>query len=39
MSVIKLVIQKLKDMISWSDRLGKDEIDELKDIIKLLEEK
>jgi len=25
-------------MLSWSDRLGRDEIDELKDIIKQLKE-
>ena len=36
---MKEVIKRLKDMLSWSDRLGRDEIDELKDIIKLLEVK
>jgi|TARA_R100001591_G_scaffold3529_1_gene8355 hypothetical protein len=35
---MKEIIKRLKDMISWSDRLGRDEIDELKDIIKQLEE-
>ena len=33
---MKEVINRLKDMLSWSDRLGRDEIDEIKDIIKLL---
>tara|TARA_R100000697_G_scaffold71784_1_gene84040 strand:+ start:696 stop:806 length:111 start_codon:yes stop_codon:yes gene_type:complete len=33
---MKEVIKRLKDMLSWSDRLGRDEIDEIKDIIKLL---
>ena len=32
-------IRKLKDMLSWSDRLGSDEIHEISEIIKLLEKK
>jgi hypothetical protein len=30
-------IKRLKDMLSWSDRLGSDEIHEIKEIIKILE--
>ena len=35
---MKTIIKRLKDMISWSDRLGRDEIDEIKDIIKQLKD-
>jgi len=35
---MKEIIKRLEDMLSWSDRLGRDEIDELKDIIKQLKE-
>tara|TARA_B100001057_G_scaffold81553_1_gene77043 strand:+ start:246 stop:359 length:114 start_codon:yes stop_codon:yes gene_type:complete len=35
---MKIAIKKLQDMISWSDRLGSDEIIELREVIKLLKE-
>ncbi len=31
--------KRLKGMLEWSDRIGSDEIYEIKDIIKLLESK
>jgi len=34
---MKEAINRLKGMISWSDRLGSNEIYEIKEIIKLLE--
>ena len=30
-------LKRLKDMLSWSDRLGSDEIYEIREIIELLE--
>lgn len=30
-------IKRLKEMIQWSDRLGSDELIEIREIIKLLE--
>ena len=30
------VEKRLKDMLKWSDRLGSDEISEIKEIIKLV---
>lgn len=32
------VISRLKDIIAWSDRLGSDEIIEIRELIKLLED-
>jgi len=32
-----LAIKKLKDMLSWSDRIGSDEIHEIQETIKVLE--
>ena len=34
---MKEAIKRLKNMLSWSDRLGSDEIFEIRQIIKLLE--
>ena len=34
---MKQAIERLKQMISWSDRLGSDELLEIREIIKLLE--
>jgi len=34
---MKEAINRLKGMLKWSDRLGSDEIDEIKEIIKILE--
>ena len=31
-------IKRLKEMLNWSDRLGSDEIFEIQQIIKILEE-
>lgn len=35
---MKIVIQRLKNLLTWSDRLGSDEKDEIKLLIKMLEE-
>lgn len=35
---MKEIIKRLENMLGWSDRLGRDEVDELKDIIKKLKE-
>lgn len=34
---MKETIKRLKEMLSWSDRLGSDEIYEINEIIKILE--
>jgi len=34
---MKEAIKRLKEMLSWSDRLGSDEIYEINEIIKILE--
>jgi hypothetical protein len=31
-------ITRLKDLLQWSNRLGRDEVDEIKEIIKILED-
>ena len=31
-------IKRLKEMLNWSDRLGSDEISEIQEIIKILEQ-
>ena len=31
-------ITRLKGLLQWSDRLGSDEVDEIKEIIKILED-
>lgn len=33
-----IAIKRLRDMLSWSDRLGSDEIDEISQIINLLKD-
>ena len=33
---IKITISMLKGILSWSDRIGSDEISEIQEIIKLL---
>ena len=35
---MKEAIKRLKEMLNWSDRLGSDEIFQLQQIIKILEE-
>ena len=35
---MKEAIKRLKEMLRWSDRLGSDEIFEIQEIIKLLQE-
>ena len=35
---MKEAIKRLKEMLRWSDRLGSDEIFEIQQIIKLLQE-
>ena len=35
---MKEAIKRLKQLLNWSDRLGSDEIFEIKQIIKLLEQ-
>ena len=35
---MKEAIKRLKQLLNWSDRLGSDEIFEIKQIIKILEE-
>ena len=35
---MKEAIKRLKEMLNWSDRLGSDEIFEIQQIIKLLEQ-
>ena len=35
---MKEAIKRLKEMLNWSDRLGSDEIFEIQEIIKLLQE-
>ena len=35
---MKEVIKRLKQLLNWSDRLGSDEIFEIQQIIKILEE-
>ena len=35
---MKEAIKRLKEMLNWSDRLGSDEIFEIKQIIKVLEQ-
>ena len=35
---MKEVIKRLKEMLNWSDRLGSDEISEIQEIIKILEQ-
>ena len=35
---MKEVLDRLKLMLQWSDRLGSDEIFEIKEIIKILED-
>lgn len=32
----KEVIKRLKDMLSWSDRIGSDEIHEINEVINIL---
>ena len=34
----KEAIKRLKEMLNWSDRLGSDEISEIQEIIKILEQ-
>lgn len=36
---MKEAIKRLKQLLNWSDRLGSDEIFEIQQIIKILEEK
>tara|TARA_R100001440_G_C2453917_1_gene108649 strand:+ start:56 stop:184 length:129 start_codon:yes stop_codon:yes gene_type:complete len=33
---IKIAIEMLKGILSWSDRIGSDEISEIQEVIKLL---
>ena len=35
---MKEAIKRLKEMLRWSDRLGSDEIFEIQEIIKILEQ-
>ncbi len=35
---MKEAIKRLKEMLNWSDRLGSDEISEIQEIIKILEQ-
>ena len=35
---MKEAIKRLKEMLNWSDRLGSDEIFEIQQIIKMLQE-
>ena len=35
---MKEAIKRLKEMLRWSDRIGSDEIFEIQEIIKLLQE-
>ncbi len=35
---MKEEIKRLKEMLNWSDRLGSDEISEIQEIIKILEQ-
>ena len=35
---MKEAIKRLKEMLNWSDRLGSDEIFEIRQIIKMLQE-
>ena len=35
---MKEAIKRLKEMLRWSDRLGSDEISEIQEIIKILEQ-
>lgn len=35
---MKEVIERLQRMIQWSDRIGSDEINEIKQIIEILED-
>ena len=35
---MKEAIKRLKEMLNWSDRIGSDEIFEIQEIIKLLQE-
>ena len=35
---MKEAIKRLKEMLNWSDRLGSDEIFEIQEIIKILEQ-
>lgn len=35
---MKEAIKRLKEMLNWSDRLGSDEIFEMQEIIKILEQ-
>ena len=35
---MKEVIERLQHMIQWSDRIGSDEINEIKQIIEILED-
>ena len=37
-STIGKIINRLKGMSEWSDRIGSDEISEIREIIKILEE-
>ena len=34
----KEAIKRLKEMLRWSDRIGSDEISEIQEIIKILEQ-
>ena len=33
-----IAIQRLKSLLSWSDRMGSDEVNEIENIIKLLKD-
>ena len=35
---MKEAIKRLKEMLNWSDRIGSDEIFEIQEIIKILEQ-
>ena len=35
---MKEAIKRLKEMLRWSDRIGSDEISEIQEIIKILEQ-
>ena len=35
---MKEAIKRLKEMLCWSDRIGSDEISEIQEIIKILEQ-
>ena len=35
---MKEAVERLKNMLAWSDRIGSDEIDEINEIIKIFED-